>query len=144
MFGHPGHLLFIWHGQNAGVTQQQVPLEDVRPSRDVPPGGQPSREAPRYAPQLPGSLAAPPERTLTDILRDTAARHPDASALDDGHRSLSYSQLMGEVRAAARRLHKAGLGAGDRIGVRIPSGTNELYVSILAVLLVGAAYVPVD
>ncbi|MDF2048485.1 Pls/PosA family non-ribosomal peptide synthetase [Arthrobacter sp. Cr_A7] len=144
MFGHPGHLLFIWHGQNAGVTQQQVPLEDVRPSRDVPPGGQPSGEAPRYAPQLPGSLAAPPERTLIDILRDTAARHPDASALDDGHRSLSYSQLMGEVRAAARRLHQAGLGAGDRIGVRIPSGTNELYVSILAVLLVGAAYVPVD
>src|SRR6476661_3235465 len=34
--------------------------------------------------------------------------------------------------------------AGDRIGVRIPSGTSELYVSILAILLVGAAYVPVD
>jgi non-ribosomal peptide synthetase-like protein len=28
--------------------------------------------------------------------------------------------------------------------VRIPSGTNELYISILAVLLIGAAYVPVD
>ena len=38
----------------------------------------------------------------------------------------------------------AGLGAGDKIGVRIPSGTNELYISILAVLLIGAAYVPVD
>lgn len=97
-----------------------------------------------HEPQLPGALSAPPERTLIDILRDTAARYPDASALDDGHRSLSYAQLMDEVRATARKLHLAGLGAGDKIGVRIPSGTNELYVSILAVLLVGAAYVPVD
>jgi non-ribosomal peptide synthetase-like protein len=93
---------------------------------------------------MPGSLAAPPARTLIDILQDTAARFPEASALDDGRRPLSYAQLMAEVRAAARRLHQAGLGAGDRIGVRIPSGTNELYVAILAVLLVGAAYVPVD
>ena len=97
-----------------------------------------------HAPQLPGALSAPPERTLIDIIRDTAARFPDASALDDGHRSLSYAQLMHEVRATARKLHVAGLGAGDKIGVRIPSGTNELYISILAVLLVGAAYVPVD
>ena len=97
-----------------------------------------------HAPQFPGSPAAPPVRTLIGILQDTAARFPDASALDDGRRSLSYSQLMAEVRTAARRLHLAGLGAGDKIGVRIPSGTNELYISILAVLLVGAAYVPVD
>lgn len=109
--------------------------------------GAPTGEAPAavaYAPQLPGAAAAPPERTLLDILSDSAARFPDASALDDGHRSLSYSQLMAEVRAAGRRLHLAGLGAGDRIGVRIPSGTNELYISILAILLIGAAYVPVD
>nr|WP_157357120.1 Pls/PosA family non-ribosomal peptide synthetase [Arthrobacter sp. U41] len=94
--------------------------------------------------QLPGSPAAPPERTLVDILQETAARFPDASALDDGHESLSYAQLLTAVRARARQLHRAGLGAGDKIGVRIPSGTNLLYVSILAILMVGAAYVPVD
>ncbi|XAS69668.1 Pls/PosA family non-ribosomal peptide synthetase [Micrococcaceae bacterium Sec5.7] len=94
--------------------------------------------------QLPGAVAAPPERTLVDILQDTAAGFPDASALDDGRQSLSYAQLMTAVRAAARDLHLAGLGAGDKIGVRIPSGTNELYVAILAILLIGAAYVPVD
>ncbi len=97
-----------------------------------------------HAPQLPGLPAAPPVRTLIDILQDTAARYPDASALDDGRQSLSYAQLLVEVRAAALQLHQAGVGAGDRIGVRIPSGTNELYIAILAVLLVGAAYVPVD
>lgn len=120
------------------------PVNDQLPQTT---GTTPTDEAPAavvHAPQLPGGAAAPPERTLLDILTDSASRFPDASALDDGHQSLSYSQLMAEVRAAGRRLHLAGLGAGDRIGVRIPSGTNELYISILAVMLVGAAYVPVD
>lgn len=135
------------------MTQQQVPRGDTRPG-PAPYAAAPAApqtahgpspaEAPAFSPQLPGSVNAPPVRTLIDILQDTAARFPDASALDDGHRSLSYAQLMDEVRAAGRRLHQAGLGAGDRIGIRIPSGTNELYVSILAVLLVGGAYVPVD
>ncbi|HJV99189.1 MAG TPA: Pls/PosA family non-ribosomal peptide synthetase [Arthrobacter sp.] len=97
-----------------------------------------------HQPQLPGSGVAPPVRTLVDILQETARRYPDASALDDGRQSLSYAQLMEAVRAAGRELHLAGLGAGDKIGVRIPSGTNGLYVWILAILLVGAAYVPVD
>ena len=43
-----------------------------------------------------------------------------------------------------RRLALAGVGLGDRVGVRVPSGTNDLYVAILAVLAAGAAYVPVD
>ena len=79
-----------------------------------------------------------------EILEATADLHPDASALDDGRQSLSYAQLLTAVRSAGRELHLAGLGAGDKIGVRIPSGTNQLYISILAVLHIGAAYVPVD
>jgi non-ribosomal peptide synthetase-like protein len=97
-----------------------------------------------YPAQLPGAAAAPPERTLVDILTDTAGHFPDASALDDGRRSLSYAQLVAAAKAEGRRLHQAGLGAGDKIGVRIPSGTNELYIAVLAILLIGAAYVPVD
>jgi hypothetical protein len=46
------------------------------------------------------------------------------------------------VKGYGRRLLQAGIGAGDKVGVRIPSGTNELYVAILATLSVGAAYVP--
>ena len=30
------------------------------------------------------------------------------------------------------------------MGVRLPSGTTDLYIAIMAVLLAGAAYVPVD
>ncbi|MGW6461366.1 AMP-binding protein, partial [Streptomyces sp. NPDC055078] len=88
---------------------------------------------------------AAPERTLLDILDETARRHPDALAVDDGVAPLTYRALLGEVAALRRRLtDSAGVGPGDRVGVRVPSGTADLYVSILAVLAAGAAYVPVD
>ncbi|BCT75813.1 amino acid adenylation protein [Sinomonas cyclohexanicum] len=98
----------------------------------------------RYPPQLAGSQRTPAARTLIDVLTASADAFPEAPALDDGTRALSYSELLDEVRSMGRKLHAAGLGAGDRIGVRIPSGTAELYVAILATMLVGAAYVPVD
>ncbi len=92
---------------------------------------------------LRGAHAAP-SRTLIDILEETAARHPDAPAVDDGHATLTYAVLVEAVDARARELARAGVRPGDRVGVRIPSGTDELYVAILAVLRAGAAYVPVD
>ena len=83
-------------------------------------------------------------RTLVDILRATAARYPDADALDEGTSTLSYRELIAAVDAQARRLAGAGVGPGARVGVRLPSGTHVLYVAILGVLAAGAAYVPVD
>ncbi|MFJ4169151.1 Pls/PosA family non-ribosomal peptide synthetase [Paenarthrobacter sp. NPDC089714] len=97
-----------------------------------------------YRPQFPGASAAPTERTLVDILEETAQSFPEASALDDGQKSLSYTELLAAVRTFSRALNEAGLGRGDKVGVRIPSGTNELYIAILGILMSGAAYVPVD
>ncbi|MGM7774460.1 Pls/PosA family non-ribosomal peptide synthetase [Arthrobacter sp. KNU-44] len=97
-----------------------------------------------HRPQLARADHAAPPRTLIRILQETAERFPDSSALDDGRVSLSYAELLREVKGYGRRLHLAGIGAGDKVGVRIPSGTNELYIAILATLYVGAAYVPVD
>jgi len=90
------------------------------------------------------SSAAAPARTLVDVLESTAALHPNAPALDTGDEVLSYRELAGEARRRAERLTALGIGAGDRVGVRVASGTAELYLSILAVLYCGAAYVPVD
>ncbi|MFJ5031766.1 Pls/PosA family non-ribosomal peptide synthetase [Streptomyces sp. NPDC088560] len=83
-------------------------------------------------------------RTLVDVFDASVRAHPDEPALDDGTTCLSYRALAGEVERVRRRLAEAGVGLGDRVGVRVPSGTNELYVAILAVLAAGAAYVPVD
>ncbi|HEY4270043.1 MAG TPA: Pls/PosA family non-ribosomal peptide synthetase [Galbitalea sp.] len=92
---------------------------------------------------LSGGPAAAP-RTLVDILRRTAELNPQSSAITDGDGSLSYRELLRAVNAAAARLAVAGVRRGDRVGIRIPSGGRILYISILAVLVVGAAYVPVD
>ncbi|MFC4529286.1 Pls/PosA family non-ribosomal peptide synthetase [Sphaerisporangium dianthi] len=87
---------------------------------------------------------APSPRTLVDILAETTRRHPRSPALDDGRALLDYQSLSAEVESLARALREAGVRAGDRVGVRVPSGTADLYVAILAVLSAGAAYVPVD
>ncbi len=92
---------------------------------------------------FPGRPATAP-RTLVDVLDATVRTHPHEPALDDGRATLSYRALAGEVEGLRRRLAAAGVGVGDRVGVRAPSGTNDLYVCILAVLAAGAAYVPVD
>ncbi len=62
---------------------------------------------------------APAPRTLLDILRQTTRRHPTAAAIDDGTTVLTYRALDGEVEALRRRLAEAGVGAGDRVGVRV-------------------------
>ncbi|TMR21030.1 amino acid adenylation domain-containing protein [Nonomuraea turkmeniaca] len=92
----------------------------------------------------PAGLLAPPPRTLLDILDETTRLHPEALALDDGAVRLDYRSLRAEVDRVAAELAEAGIGRGARVGVRIASGTAGLYVSILAVLATGAAYVPVD
>ncbi|MQS10820.1 amino acid adenylation domain-containing protein [Streptomyces kaniharaensis] len=92
---------------------------------------------------LAGRPAAAP-RTLVDVLDATVRAHPHEPALDDGRTVLTYRALAAEVEQLRRRLAASGIGRGDRVGVRVPSGTNDLYVSILAVLAAGAAYVPVD
>jgi non-ribosomal peptide synthetase component F len=56
---------------------------------------------------------------------------------------LDYRAFGAEVYSMAARLHRAGIGAGDRVGVRVPSGTADLCVAILGVLA-SVAYVPVD
>jgi len=88
--------------------------------------------------------AAAPQRTLWQILEASAEKFPEALAIDDGRSQLNYLELLREVRRLASRLVSVGLGAGDRAGIRITSGRAELYLYILAVLSIGAAYVPVD
>lgn len=90
------------------------------------------------------SEQAPEPRTLVDILYETAARFPDAPALDDGTIQLTYSELIADIEDSVDWLAQRGIGRGDRIGIRMPSGSYALYVAILSTLAAGAAYVPVD
>ncbi|MYW90639.1 amino acid adenylation domain-containing protein [Amycolatopsis rubida] len=87
---------------------------------------------------------APVMRTLCDIFAETVREHPDALALDDGIERATYRDFAAQVEELAGRLRAAGVRPGDRVGIRMTSGTAALYRGILAVLSAGAAYVPVD
>lgn len=79
-----------------------------------------------------------------DVLTATARRHPHAPALDNGRAVLTYEEFLETARELADLMAERGVGRGDRVGVRIPSGTTDLYVAIVATVLCGACYVPVD
>ena len=72
------------------------------------------------------------------------ARGGEETALDNGADTLTYEEFAEAAEAVADELAELGIGPGDKVGVRLPSGTTDLYIAIMAVLLAGAAYVPVD
>src|SRR4029077_6331436 len=90
------------------------------------------------------SPCAPSPRTLIEVLYDTAARYPDAAVIADDEVQLTYSELIGDIEASVAWLAARGIGRGDRIGIRMPSGSFALYVAILATLAAGARAAPGD
>ncbi|VEH81454.1 Non-ribosomal peptide synthetase [Corynebacterium kutscheri] len=86
----------------------------------------------------------PTPRTLVDIFHTTVALYPDAPALVGMNETLNYRELAQRIDEEISRLAELGIGLGDRIGIRVPSGTTDLYIAILATICSGAAYVPVD
>ncbi|MGD9961763.1 Pls/PosA family non-ribosomal peptide synthetase [Nocardioides sp.] len=101
-------------------------------------------EAHALLPTLLAAARAPVPRTLVDIFRASVAASPDALAIDSGTETLTYLELHEAADELAHRLGELDIGPGDKVGVRIKSGTTDLYVAILGILVAGAAYVPVD
>src|SRR3977135_891922 len=58
--------------------------------------------------------------TLYTLLADHAARRPDAFALRDGARRLSWAELQAMADAVAADLDEAGLKRGERVAVWLP------------------------
>ena len=87
---------------------------------------------------------APSPRTLVDVFRETTELYADAPAIDNGAEVLTYEEFAEAAEEVAAALNALGVGRGDRVGVRISSGSVELYVAIMGIMVAGAAYVPVD
>src|SRR5699024_2590566 len=86
---------------------------------------------------------APPARTLWDIVRASAAAHPEAAAIDDGE-IRTYAELIQDVESCGSDVREHAVMRVDHIGFRMCSAQRNLYLAILATLAAGAAYVPVD
>jgi len=83
------------------------------------------------------------DETLADIFSKSAHEFADKTALIFHDQSLTYAQLDRWSDAIAAYLHKKGIGRNDKVGVWWARGL-ELHATILGIIKVGAAYVPVD
>ncbi|WP_406205850.1 AMP-binding protein [Kitasatospora sp. NBC_01560] len=88
-----------------------------------------------------GGAADP--RCLLDALLETAREQPDAIAVVDGDRTVSYAELVGWARDIAALLAGHGVTAEDRVGVTGPRGA-EVVAAMLGTAALGAVYVPLD
>jgi amino acid adenylation domain-containing protein len=97
-------------------------------------------------PPLPVPAPAAP-RPVRDCVHELVARHaadsPQATAVTDGERSLSYAELDRRANQVAHHLRAAGVREGDLVAVCAERGA-DLVVSLLGVLKAGAAYLPLD
>ncbi|GHJ16282.1 MULTISPECIES: amino acid adenylation domain-containing protein [unclassified Micromonospora] len=84
-----------------------------------------------------------PDATLADLITDRAARVPDAVAVRQWDTRLTYRQLVDRAAGVAAALRAHGVGRGDRVGV-CGARTPDLVVTVVGVLLAGAAYVPLE
>lgn len=90
----------------------------------------------------PGSLMTA-RRSVVRSFADTARTHPDEPALRSSRGTVSYGELMSRVALLAGRLADIGLGRGDRVGVHVKD-RETLPICLLAVLGIGASFVPLD
>ncbi|MFE9613501.1 non-ribosomal peptide synthase/polyketide synthase [Streptomyces sp. NPDC006012] len=84
-----------------------------------------------------------PARTLTSLIETQAARTPDAPAVVHAGVTLSYAELDARANRLARHLVEAGAGPETFVGVLLPT-SEQIVVTLLAVLKSGAAYLPLD
>ena len=84
-----------------------------------------------------------PDGLLHDGLARSAQRWPHKPAVVDGRRSMSYAQLHCHANRLAHALRGAGLIPGERVGIGLPKGWQQV-VAVYGVLRAGGVYVPVD
>jgi pyochelin synthetase len=88
--------------------------------------------------------AAPPdERLLYEAFLLRAARDPDAPAILSTAGALTYGDLAARATRAATWLRDQGAGRDELVGLIMRRGPEQI-TGILATVLAGAAYLPVD
>lgn len=83
------------------------------------------------------------ERLLWQDIVDKATERPDESAIITTDGVVTYGELLYRAQGAAFWLRERGVGSGDLVGLVMRRGPEQI-VGILAALLAGAAYLPVD
>ena len=120
----------------------ELPVVDEAAARDL---ARPAAVAGGQA-ALPGAglaLAAGGAVTVAGLFAQRVAACPDAVALADGPRRVTFAGLDAAAARVAAVLRAAGAGPGDVVGV-CAAGAGQMVAGLLGVLRAGAAYLPLD
>ncbi|CAL9617070.1 D-alanine--D-alanyl carrier protein ligase [Streptomyces sp. enrichment culture] len=129
--GHVDRLVGALAQAPAGTPVGDIELVDTGEAAAIVAAGR--------TPARGDTVAAP----VHELFRQVAAARPDAPALTDGNRTLSYAELDARSDTVAGALRAHGVAPGDRVGVCLDRDA-DLVVALLGVLKAGAAYVPMD
>jgi amino acid adenylation domain-containing protein len=80
---------------------------------------------------------------LHELFEAQAAQNPDAIALVDGARRLTYAELNGEANQLAHHLRSLGVGPEKLAGICVER-SYKMIVGLLGILKAGGAYLPMD
>ncbi|GAA2385814.1 amino acid adenylation domain-containing protein [Streptomyces coeruleofuscus] len=81
--------------------------------------------------------------TIVEMFREQARTRPDAVAIVDEHRSLTYRQAAEHAGQLAHHLIERGLGHEQVVGISL-GRSADMVIGLLAVLQAGCAFVPLD
>ncbi|MET9926553.1 MULTISPECIES: amino acid adenylation domain-containing protein [unclassified Streptomyces] len=81
--------------------------------------------------------------TVLELFREQARARPDAVAIVDEHRTLTYREAAERSAQLAHHLIERGLGAEQVVGISL-GRSADMVIGLLAVLQAGGAFVPLD
>ncbi|MFI0479691.1 amino acid adenylation domain-containing protein [Actinomadura sp. 9N215] len=83
------------------------------------------------------------DSTIHELVDEQARARPDAVAVSFDGARVTYGELLMRANRLAHQIAVAGAGPGEPVGVCVPRDA-DMVVAKLAVLKIGAAYVPLD
>ncbi|HEY1388132.1 MAG TPA: amino acid adenylation domain-containing protein, partial [Ktedonobacterales bacterium] len=85
----------------------------------------------------------PAERSVHELFEEQTALRPEAVAIRDEGREITYTELNADANRLAQLLRKYDVGPDVTVGICLER-SREFVIAVLAVLKAGGAYVPLD
>ena len=85
----------------------------------------------------------PNDKTITDVFEEQVQKYPDSPAVICNGKTINYKEFNEKANQLARYLKDQGVKAHDNVIILLDKDI-DLYVSIIAILKLGALYVPID
>ncbi|CAM4006667.1 hybrid non-ribosomal peptide synthetase/type I polyketide synthase [Pseudoalteromonas byunsanensis] len=131
------------HVQSLMLLLGELQSSDALSSRACSLLGKQQYHSVLLAPLQKGQHEQPINATVVSDFDEAVKRYPEHIALQSEQLSLSYQELDERVSQMARYLADKGVCEGQLIAIALPR-RNELLITLLAVMRLGAAYLPLD